>query len=140
MLFKWKRTWPMTYARNVTPFAAELECMMLFHFQNPKSTCPGILLQTTSRDSLPKLTRENYAIQHRNNPCRHRDPLRLADLYHWRAAGAGRSYSSRAGDYFRRKRVPSRLVGDNASPAFAGYGVAGRAVTTTTLIRRKFCG
>jgi hypothetical protein len=47
---------------------------------------------------------ENYELQHRNNPRRHRDHLRPDHLHHQRAACAGRSHPARAGDYFRRTR------------------------------------
>src|SRR4029453_8991094 len=65
---------------------------------------------------------KNYELQHRNNPRRHRDPLRPDHLHHQRAACAGRSHPARAGDYFRgtRKRKfekqlkNSELLGDRA--------------------------
>jgi hypothetical protein len=69
--------------------------------QNSKS----ILFKNLSPDNLT-----GYELQHRNNPRRHRDPLRPAHLRYRRAARAGRSHPARAGDYFRGKRIPPGLV------------------------------
>src|SRR5581483_1908650 len=81
-----------------------------------------MLLRTISHGSLGKTREKNYAVQHRNNSCYHRDPLRLADLYYRGAARAGRSYSSWPGDYFRRKRIPPRLGQRGVAPASRDRG------------------
>jgi hypothetical protein len=104
------------------PFAAELERKVRCHPEREIDPVQEILLQTNSNDSLRKTPREkNYAIQHRNNPRRHRDPVRPGDLHHRRAASAGRSYPSCAGDYFRRKHVSPRLVQIAAAVSARGY-------------------
>src|SRR4029453_9490874 len=123
MPFKWKKTLPTTCALKATPFAAELErkvrCLPEREIGPPSRE---ILIQTISNNSLRKTPREkNYAIQHRNNPRRHRDPLRLGDLRDRRAAGAGRSYPSCAGDYFRRKHISPCLVQIAAAVSARGY-------------------
>jgi len=104
-----------TAAANTAAFTAKLQAtrlpLQLAGFMNRSllQAFSKISLQATRHDSIRKPTKK-YAIQHRNHPRCHRDPLRLADLYHRRTARPGRSYSPCVGDYFRRKHIPPDLV------------------------------
>ena len=92
---------PAAYDRYlvVSSHAEDLAARSLF--RNSKS----MLFKNLAADNLTR-----YELQHRNNPRRHRDPLRPAHLRHRCAARAGRSHPARAGDYFQGKRIPPGLV------------------------------